>query len=83
MREELTKKNQEVLDFIIKFITENGYSPSFREIGEGTGLHSTSSIYGQIQILRDLGCIDYKDSEPRTISVPGYKFIKKNDNSDQ
>ena len=77
MREALTKKNQEVLDFIIKFITENGYSPSFREIGEGTGLYSTSSIYGQVQILRDLGYIDYKDSEPRTISVPGYKFIKK------
>ena len=33
-----------VYDFIVDFALANGYLPTYREIGEGVGLKSTSSI---------------------------------------
>jgi len=31
----ITRRQREVYDFISRFVTEHGYSPSFEEIGEG------------------------------------------------
>lgn len=36
----LSKKQKDVFDFIRKYFNDNGYSPSYEEIGEGIGLSS-------------------------------------------
>ncbi len=48
----LTPKQKEVLDFIVQFIQERGYSPSYREIASGLDLVSPSTVHTHIQSLR-------------------------------
>ncbi len=67
---------EKVYNFILEFIKENGYSPSVKEIGTGTKLSSTSSVYYHLLKLKMMGKIDMKENTPRTISVTGYKFVK-------
>lgn len=51
----LTPKQKEVLDYIIQFINDRGYAPSFREIAEGLELASPSTVHVHIQALRSRG----------------------------
>lgn len=52
---QLTPKQKEVLDFIVSFIHDKGYPPSFREIASGLDLASPSTVHVHIQALRDRG----------------------------
>ena len=51
----ISPKQKEVLDFIVSFINEKGYSPSFREIASGLDLASPSTVHVHIQALRERG----------------------------
>lgn len=51
----LTPKQKDVLDFIVAFINEKGYPPSFREIASGLDLASPSTVHVHIQALRERG----------------------------
>jgi SOS regulatory protein LexA len=51
----LTPKQKEVLDFIVNFINERGYPPSYREIATGLKLASPSTVHTHIQSLRVRG----------------------------
>lgn len=51
----LTPKQKEVLDFIVQFLNERGYPPSFREIASGLDLASPSTVHVHIQALRERG----------------------------
>ena len=73
-RGDATRKD--MLDFIIKFMTEHGYSPSIREIKEGVYIGSTSSIHDHLRVLERQGKITMKPGQPRTIAVVGYGFRK-------
>lgn len=41
---ELIEKEYEVYQFLIKYVKEQGYSPSLREISKATGIASTSDV---------------------------------------
>lgn len=72
------KENRKrVYDYIVKFITNNGYSPSMREISEGTGLMSTATVREHLKMLELLGMIHIKEGKNRTISLVGYKLVKE------
>lgn len=51
----LTPKQKEVLDFIVEFIHEQGYPPSFREIATGLDLASPSTVHVHISALKERG----------------------------
>ena len=73
---------EKILVSIIEYIQINGYPPTVREIGDWVGLASTSSVYTHLQKMDALGMIVLGDScSPRAIRVPGYKFMKE-DNDD-
>ncbi len=55
MLQPLTPKQKEVLDYIIDFINDRGYAPSFREIADGLNLASPSTVHVHIQALRSRG----------------------------
>lgn len=57
----LTKKQREVLDYIEGFVQENGYTPSYREIAQGLGLSSPSTVHQHIQALCEKGVINTGD----------------------
>ncbi len=57
----LTKKQKEVLDYIENFIQDEGYTPSYREIAEGLGLSSPSTVHRHVQALCEKGVINTGD----------------------
>lgn len=67
---------EKVYNFIVKFITENCYSPSVREICEGTGLSSTASVSDHLMELELMGKIEMRRNVARTIRLVGYKMVK-------
>ncbi len=85
----LTPKQKEVLDYIISFINEQGYPPSFREIASGLKLASPSTVHVHIQALRERGFLrgsggaSSRDLEPtdkavrwgRSVVLPLMGFI--------
>ena len=46
-----------ILEFVNRFIQENGYAPSVREIGAAVGLRSTASVSYQLQQLQQKGLL--------------------------
>lgn len=67
---------QRVYDFLVEFISQNGYSPSVREICNGTGLTSTSSVHRHLMQLEKEGQIKTKSCTSRAIKVFGFDFQK-------
>ena len=68
----LTKKQAEILEFIREHIKEQGYAPSYREIGEHFGLSSPATVHTHVQALVEKGEIKVGDEgEARSIEVMG------------
>lgn len=73
------KRKEQILEYIIEFIKENGYSPTVREIGQGVNLRSTSTVYSYLEDLKREGMIEAMDNSPRSIKVIGYEYKKVGD----
>ncbi len=66
----LSEKEKEILEIIEKFIDENGYSPTVREIAALSGLKSTSSVHGHIKRLKTKGLLTKgEEGMPRSITI--------------
>src|SRR5260370_17119538 len=48
----LTKRQKEVLDYLVVFETKHGYAPSFEEIGKGLKLTSLATVHKHITTLQ-------------------------------
>ncbi len=70
------KKRKTTYEFIVAFIKENGYSPTFSEIAQGIGCKSRNHALVLVEQLMEMGLVEYKKGSQRTISVNGYKYIK-------
>ena len=66
---ELTARQVKILKVILEAVETRGYPPSVREIGEATGLRSTSSVHHQLAALERGGFIRRDPSRPRAIEV--------------
>ena len=66
---------EKIYQAIIQYIKKNGYSPSYREIGEIVGLRSTNTVYCHIHNLERDGKIEVNGF--RAIKVIGYNFVKE------
>jgi repressor LexA len=65
----ITRRQRQVLDFITNFIRENGYSPSFEEIGQGLGLSSLATVHKHISNLDQKGYLKRDYNRSRSIDV--------------
>ncbi|MDD4795946.1 MAG: transcriptional repressor LexA [Bacilli bacterium] len=75
----LTKKQKEVLVFIKKYIVENGYPPSVREICKGLGLSSPATVHTHLKHLEIKGAIKKAPNKFRTIEVIGHNEFMPED----
>ncbi|MDZ4169425.1 MAG: transcriptional repressor LexA [Coriobacteriia bacterium] len=66
---ELTKRQQQILDFIRAEIHRKGYPPSVREIGDAVGLSSSSTVHSHLSALESKGFIRRDPSKPRALEV--------------
>ena len=65
----LTKREAEVLNIIIKYVKENEYAPSVREIGELIGLKSSSTVHMYLKNLESKGFIERKENFPEALKI--------------
>lgn len=67
--EKLTKKQNEVLDFLKRSIAKNGYPPTVREIGAALGLKSPATTHAHLSTLETKGYIKKLGSKNRAIEL--------------
>ena len=65
----ISKKQQEILNYIKEEILSRGYPPSVREICEAVNLKSTSSVHAHLESLEKNGYIRNDPTKPRAIEV--------------
>lgn len=71
IQEKLTKKQAEILKFIAGFIQENGYAPSYREVGANFGISSTATVHEHVKNLERKGFLTSEPEIARSIEVEG------------
>src|SRR3954454_1255672 len=64
-----TKKQKELMSFIEDFIAEHGYSPSYREIMQGTGHTSVATVSLHVNNLIKRGHLAKRDRSARSLEV--------------
>jgi len=69
MKKPISKRQQEILDFIGNQVSMRGYPPSVREIGAAVGLSSTASVHNQLNQLEKKGFIRKDKSTTRGLVV--------------
>jgi repressor LexA len=65
----LTQRQQQILEVIERYMTERGYPPSVRDIGEAVGLTSPSSVHSQLRTLQRLGYLRRDPTKPRAMEM--------------
>jgi repressor LexA len=65
----LTRRQRQVYEFLVRFVDEHGYSPSFEEIGEGLGLSSLATVHKHVSNLESKGLLKRDYNRSRSIDL--------------
>jgi repressor LexA len=65
----LTKRQQEIFDFIKRYGSEHGYPPTVRDIGKAIGLTSSSTVHAHLANLEKLGLLRRDPTKPRALEL--------------
>jgi len=77
---EITKRQKDVLDFIKKYVADNGYPPAIREICKGVNLSSPATVFVHMKNLEQLGYIKTTSNKFRTIEILcENEYLEKNE----
>jgi repressor LexA len=68
-RMDLTKRQQEIFDFIKRYSDINGYPPTVRDIGKAVGLASSSTVHAHLSNLEKIGLLRRDPTKPRAIEM--------------
>lgn len=66
---DLTKRQQEIFDFIKRYSASHGYPPTVRDIGKAVGLTSSSTVHAHLSNLERLGLLRRDPSKPRALEL--------------
>ena len=66
---DLTKRQQEIFDFIKRYSAKQGYPPTVRDIGKAVGLASSSTVHQHLANLERIGMLRRDPSKPRAIEL--------------
>ncbi len=69
LAKDLTKRQQEIFDFIKKYSAGHGYPPTVRDIGKAVGLASSSTVHAHLSNLEKVGLLRRDPSKPRAIEL--------------
>ncbi|MDO5295440.1 MAG: hypothetical protein Q4F00_02200 [bacterium] len=65
----LTERQAEILRYVHAYISERGFAPSIREIGDAVQLSSSSTVHSHLNSLIEKGFIRRNPSKPRSLEV--------------
>ena len=66
---DLTKRQQEIFDFIRSYSEKHGYPPTVRDIGKAVGLASSSTVHAHLSNLEKLGVLRRDPTKPRALEL--------------
>src|SRR4051794_8504873 len=66
---DLTRRQQEIFEFIKKYSAKHGYPPTVRDIGKAVGLASSSTVHAHLANLEKVGLLRRDPSKPRAIEM--------------
>jgi repressor LexA len=69
MKDKLTDKQNEILNFIKSFTSENGFPPTLREIGRNFNISSTFGVKRHLDALKKKGYLNISSNASRAISI--------------
>ena len=69
MKPNLTKRQEQIFNFIKQSVLEKGYPPSVREIGAAVGLNSSATVHSHLNSLENKGLIRRDPTKPRAIEI--------------
>lgn len=67
MHDQLTDRQQQILDFISESINGRGFPPTLREIGEHFGIKSTNGVNDHLKALEKKGFLRREDLKSRAM----------------
>ena len=70
----ISKKQEEILEYLKEQILTKGYPPAVSEICEAVNLRSTSSVHAHLETLEKLGYIRRDPTKPRAIEITDESF---------
>lgn len=80
-KKELTKRQEEILNYIKKYIAVHGFPPAIREICAGVGLSSPATVFVHIKNLESLGYLKSTNNKFRTIELlVENEYLEKEEN---
>ena len=65
----LTKRQAQIFEFIKRHTSEKGYPPTVRDIGQGVGLTSSSTVHAHLSNLERVGVLRRDPTKPRAMEV--------------
>jgi repressor LexA len=65
----LTKRQQEIFDYIRRYGSEHGYPPTVRDIGKAIGLTSSSTVHAHLANLEKVGLLRRDPTKPRALEI--------------
>jgi len=72
IKDKMTKRQTEILNFIVSYVRDNGYAPSYREIAEHFGISSTATVHEHVKNLESKGYLSGVGESARSLEVnPG------------
>ncbi len=65
----ITRRQRELYDFLSRFVSEKGYSPSFEEIKDAMGLNSLATVHKHVTNLEKKGLLTRGYNQSRSIDL--------------
>jgi repressor LexA len=65
----LTGRQQEIWDFLVRYVDRHGYPPTVREIGHAVGLASPSTVHAHLANLERAGLLRRDPTKPRALEL--------------
>jgi repressor LexA len=75
----VTKRQRQVLEYLVNEVKTKGYAPSVREIGLALGLRSPSTVHQHLAALEQKGCIRRHGERMRALEVVDKSLVQNGD----
>ncbi len=62
-------RQSQIMMYIIDYLAKNGYPPTVREICQGVGLKSPSTVHGYLLKLEKRGLIERRPERKRALHI--------------
>src|SRR5919202_1361468 len=66
---ELTGRQREIWDYVVRYVDRHGYPPTVREIGDAVGLASPSTVHAHLANLERAGYLRRDPTKPRALEL--------------